>query len=185
MEGGATEEGADAILVRASGVAAADGDPADAASAVGVTYGIDAETWLDRWGKDAERAVAVSAGERSRSAAAVSRSESVSTSPSGPGGDPVQVGAGIVETVPSASDVGAVGAAVHEYLDEWRGHEPTVYVDTLADIVDATDVEVTFRFLHALVARAKAADARVVAAVGEALPPHVEETFAPLFDADV
>lgn len=181
MDGGASDEGGDAVLVTASGVAAADGDPADAAAAVGVTYRFDAETWLDRWGNDSEHAVAVSAGERSRSPAAVAQSESVSSAPSGPSGDPVQVEAGVVETVPSASDVGLVGAAVHDYLDEWGDYEPTVYVDSLADVVDATDVEVTFRFLHALVARASDADARVVASAGENLPAHVEETFAPLF----
>lgn len=179
MEGGASDAGGDTVLVTASGVAAADGDLADAAAAVGVTYRFDAETWLDRWGNDRERAVAVSAGEQSRSAAAVTRSESV---PSGPGEETLQVEAGVVETVPSESDVGSVGAAVHAYLDEWREQRPTVYVDSLADVVDATDVEVTFRFLHALVARARDADARVVAAVGDDLPEHVVGTFAPLFD---
>jgi hypothetical protein len=185
MGGGASDEGGDAVLVTASGGAAADGDPADAAAAVGVTYCFDAETWLDRWGNDREHAVAVSAGEQSRSAAAVTSSESVSTGPSGPsgpGGDPVQVEAGVVEAVPSESDVGSVGAAVHEYLDEWGAYEPTVYVDSLAEIVEATDAEVTFRFLHALVARARDADARVVAAVGDDLPEHVVATFEPLFD---
>jgi len=182
MGGGATHEGGDAVLVTASGVAAADGDPVDAAAAVGVTYRFDAETWLDRWGDDRERAVAVSAGEQSRSATAVAGSESVSSGPRGPGGDPVEVEAGVVETVPSVGDIGAVGAAVHEYLAEWHEYAPTVYVDSLADVVDATDVELTFRFLHVLVARAQDADARVVASVGEGLPADVVETFAPLFD---
>lgn len=185
MGRGARDEGADAVLVTASGVAAADADPEDAAAAVGVTYRFDAETWLDRWGADRAHAVAVSAGEQSRSAATVTQSSSVSSGQSGPGvpgGDPVKVGAGVVETVPSTSDVGSVGAAVHEYLDEWDEHAPTVYVDSLSDVVDATDAEVTFRFLHALVARARAVDARVVASVGEGLPAHVEETFVPLFD---
>jgi len=185
MGGGASDEGEDAVLVTASGVAAADGDPGDAAAAVGVTYRLDAETWLDRWGRERERAVAVSAGERSRSAAAATESASVTAGGrgrNGPGGGPVQVEAGLVEAVPSPEAVGAVGAAVHEYLDEWASYDPTVYVDSLADVVDATDAEVTFRFLHALVARAREADGRVVAATGEGLPSHVEETFAPLFD---
>lgn len=185
MGGGASDEETGAVLVTASGVAAADGDPTDPAAAIGVTFRFDAETWLDRWGNDREHAVAVSAGEQSRSAAAVTQSSSVSagrSGPSGPGGDPVQVEAGVVEAVPSVSDVGTVGATVHEYLDEWSDHKPTVYVDSLADIVDATDAEVTFRFLHALVARARDADARVVASVGDGLPAHVVETFAPLFD---
>lgn len=185
MGGGDSDEGAGAVLVTASGVAAADGDPADAAAAVGVTYRFDAETWLDRWGHSREHAVAVSAGEQSRSAAAVTQSGSVSSGrsgPSGPGGDPVQVEAGVVETVPSESDVGTVGAAVHEYLDEWAAYEPTVFVDSLAGVVDATDAEVAFRFVHALVARAQDANARVVAAIGEGLPAHVEATFEPLFD---
>lgn len=185
MEGGASSKGGDAILVTASGTAAPDGDPADrpdSTAAIGVTYCFDAETWLDRWGASRERAVAVSAGERSRSASVVARSESEPRSPSGPGGDPVEVEAGVVEAVPSESDVGAVGAAVHEYLDEWTACEPTVYVDNLAAIVDATGSEVTFRFVHALVARARAADARVVATLGAEIPPHAEATFAPLFD---
>ncbi|WP_089668834.1 DUF7504 family protein [Halobacterium jilantaiense] len=184
MDGGGSSEGADAVLVTARGTAAADGDPADrdSAAVIVVTYCFDAESWLDRWGTSQERAVAVSAGERSRSAAAVARSDSGTRSPDGPGGDPVQVEAGVVETVPSKSDVGAVGAAVHEYLDEWDDCELTVYVDSLGAIVDATDSEVTFRLVHALVARAQDADARVVAAVGEGIPPHVEATFAPLFD---
>jgi hypothetical protein len=182
MGGGATHEGGDAVLVAASGVAAADGDPVDTSAAIGVTYRSDAETWLDRWGDDRERVVAVSAGEQSRSAATVTGSESVSSGPRGPGSDPVQVEAGVVETVPSVGDVGTVGATVHEYLEEWRQYAPTVYVDSLVDIVDATDVELTFRFLHVLVARAQDADARVVASVGEDLPVHVVETFAPLFD---
>ena len=183
MGGGASDGAADAVLVTAPGVDAADGDPGEAAAAVGVTYHFDAETWLDRWGRDRERAVAVSAGEYSRSAAAVAEGGSVSVGgPGGPGADTGPVGAGVVEAVPSASDVGAVGAAVHEYLGEWSAYEPAVYVDSLADVVDATDVEVAFRFVHALVARAGEADARVVAATGDGLPRHVEETFAPLFD---
>ena len=185
MGGGASDEGGDAVLVRASGVAAADSDPTSATAAIGVTYRFDAETWLDRWGDNHNHVVAVSAGEQSRSAAAVTQSRSVSkggSGPSGPSGDPMQVEAGIVETVPSASDVGAAGAAVHEYLAEWEEYGPTVYVDSLAEIVDATDAEVTFRFLHALVARAQDADARVVASLGDGLPAHVEETFVPLFD---
>ena len=182
MDGGASEEGAGTVLVTGSGVAAADGDPEDAAAAVGVTYRFEAETWLDRWGADAERAVAVSAGEQSRSVAAVSHSDPTSTGATGPESDPLQVEAGVVETVASASDVGTVGAAVHDYLDAWDDHAATVYVDSLTEVVGATDAEVTFRFLHALVARAQDADARVVAAVGADLPPHLEETFAPLFD---
>jgi len=182
MGGGTTHEGGDAVLVTASGVAAVDGDPVDAAAAVGVTYHFNAETWLDRWGADRERAVAVSAGEQSRSAAAVTGSAAAPDGAGVPGSDPVQVEAGVVETVPSAGDVGAVGAAVHDYLEAWGEHAPTVYVDTLADVVDATDAELAFRFLHVLVSRAEDADARVVASVGEGLPAHVVETFAPLFD---
>ena len=185
MEGGATDKEADAVLVTESGVAAVDGDPTDAAAAVGVTYRFDAETWLDRWGADCEHAVVVSAGERSRGAAVVSGSESASNATSGPAVDPIEVEAGVVAAVPSASDVGAVGAAVHEYLEEWRACEPTVYVDSLTEVVEAADAEVAFRFVHALVARAREADARVVAAAGDGLPRHVEETFAPLFDATV
>jgi|GEM_PF-1325594 len=185
MEGGASSKGGDAVLVTASGTAAPDGDPADrpdSTPAIGVTYCFDAETWLDRWGASRERAVAVSVGERSRSTSAVARSEPGSRSPSGPGSDLVQTEAGAVTAVPSKSDVGTVGATVHEYLDEWTACEPTVYVDSLAAIVDATDSEVTFRFVHALVARARNADARVVATLGEEIPPHAEATFAPLFD---
>lgn len=184
MDGGTIDTGGDAVLVTAPGVAAADGDPVDrdsvdASAVVGVTYRFDAETWLDRWGDGRELAVAVSAGEQSRSAAAtVGGAEN---GPAGPDGDQVQVGAGVVEAVPSASDVGAVGATVHEYLAEWGNHRPTVYVDSLADAVDATSAEVAFRFLHALVARSRDVDARVVVSVGDDLPEDVVATFAPLF----
>jgi hypothetical protein len=187
MEGGASEAGADAVFVTAPGVAAVDGDPMaggprETSAAIGVTYRFDAETWLDRWGAGREFAVAVSAGERSRSAGAAATAGAAPGSTTGPNVDQVQTEAGIVETVPSVGDVGAVGATVHGYLDEWRDHHPTVYVDSLSDVVNATSSEVAFRFLHALVARARDADARVVVSVGDDLPEHVVGTFAPLFD---
>jgi len=182
MGGVDTIGGTSAVLVTSPDVAAADGDPRDPSTVVGVTYSFDAETWLERWGTGRERAVAVSAGERTRSAAVATATKSTPD-----GGDrldaSLQVDAGTVETVPSTADVGGVGTTVHDYLDEWAVHEPTVYVDGLADVVAATDVEVAFRFLHALVARAGEADGRVVASVGgSGVPQHVVETVAPVFD---
>jgi len=182
MGGVDTPGGASAVLVTSPDVAAADGDSRDPSAVVGVTYSFDAETWLERWGIDRERAVAVSAGERTRSAAVATATESTPVGGDGPGVS-LQVDAGTVETVPSASDVGEVGTTVHEYLDEWAADEPTVYLDGLADVVEATDVEVAFRFLHALVARTGEADGRVVASLGGGgVPKHVVETVAPLFD---
>jgi hypothetical protein len=187
MGGVDTQGGASAVLVTSPDVTAADGDPREPSTVVGVTYSFDAETWLERWGIDRERAVAVSAGEKTRSAAVATRTESAP----GDAGDshagvPTQVDTTVVETVASERDVGEVGAIVHEYLHEWAGHEPTVYVDGLESIVDATDAEVAFRFLHVLVARVDEAGGRVVVSLdADAAPQHVTETFSPLFDERV
>lgn len=187
MGGVDTPGGASAVLVTSPDVTAADGDPRDPSTVVGVTYSFDAETWLERWGIDRERAVAVSAGERTRSAAVATRTESTP----GDGDDghaavPSQADVGVVETVASERAVGEVGATVHEYLHEWASHEPTVYVDGLERIVEATDAEVAFRFLHVLVARAEAADGRIVVSLdADAVPEYVAQTFSPLFDERV
>lgn len=184
-----TQAGASAVLVTSPGVTAADGDPGDPSTVVGVTYSFDAETWLERWGMDRERAVAVSVGETTRSAAVATSTESTPAGATVDGrstGVSTQVDAGVVETVPSERAVGEVGATVHAYLDEWAAHGPTVYVDALEDVVDATDAEVAFRFLHVLVARATETGGRVVVSLdADAVPDHVPETFAPLFGTRV
>lgn len=171
MRGETTRERPGNLLSTAPGVGAADADRADASDVVAVTYDANAEEWLSRWGESGDRVAVVSPGERSRGAAATT-----------PGATPVSTSAGVVETVSDRTDVAAVGALVHEYLSAW-GPDVTVYVDGLADVVAATSVETAFRFAHVLLARADAADARVVAAFDrDAYPPHVVETVAELFD---
>jgi hypothetical protein len=168
------ETRSDAVSSRLSterGVAAADADPAEASAAIAVSYDVGAEAWLERWGDASERAAVVSVGERARGVAATT-----------PDAEPISTTAGVVETVPDETDVAAVGEVVHEYLASWDA-DTTVYVDALSDVVDATTVETAFRFAHVVLARARHADARVVAAFdGDAYPPHVVETFAELFD---
>jgi hypothetical protein len=158
-------------LVTEPGVGAAEADQGDPDAVVAVTYGADAEPWLERWGTGFDRVAVVSAGERARGAAATT-----------PGADPISTTVGVVETVPDAADVAAVGAVVHEYLSAWDAGV-TVYVDGLADVIAASDVETAFRFAHVLLARAEHADARVVASLDrDACPQHVVATFAELFD---
>jgi len=161
------------VLVARTEVSPDSVDVADDASVLGVAYEQDAETWLKRWNRDAERAVAVSVGERSRSAASTSA-----------GGNPITAVTGIVETVPDETDVGTVGTLVHEYLTAWENAEAaTVVVDDLAAVVDHTSTETAFRFTHAVVSCAAAMGARVVAAFDpEAYPAHVVGTFGELFD---
>lgn len=139
---------------------------------LGVTYEADAETWLAHLDDDADRTVVVSVGERTRGAASVASN-----------GDSIVATAGVVETVPDASDPGAVGGLVHEYLAAWEGEPATVCVEDLEVLLDATSTETVFRFVHAVLARADAADASVVVALdADAYPPHVVDTFAELFD---
>lgn len=183
-----TQAGANAVLVTSSGATAAEGDPRDPSTVVGVTYSFDAETWLERCGMNRERAVAVSVGETTRSAAAAASTESTPVAAAGDShtSASTQVEAGAVETVPSKRAVGQVGATVHAYLDDWAAHDPTVYVDALEDVVDATDAEAAFRFLHVLTACATEAGGRVVVSLDpEAVPSHVPETFSPLFETRV
>lgn len=144
----------------------------DESNVLGVTYEADAEAWLGQLDADADRTVVVSVGEQARGAASAA-----------PGGDCVTTTAGVVETVPDASDPGAVGALVHEYLSAWNGESTTVYVEDFEVLLDAVSTEAAFRFVHALLARADAADAAVVVALdADAYPPHVVDTFAELFD---
>lgn len=143
------------------------------ASVLGVAYEDDAETWLERWNGDVERAAVVSVGERSRSAASTSA-----------GGSPVTAVTGIVETVPDQTDLGTVGALVHDYLSAWEDTaEATVFVDDLTAVIDHTSTELAFRFTHAVLSCASTTDANVVATLDpDAYPQHVVGTFGELFD---
>jgi hypothetical protein len=161
-------------LVVGAGAAAVDADAADASNVLGVTYSTPAEDWLGRFQAGPQRVAVVSVGEQSRGAAA--------SSP-GAGTDVLASTAGAVETVPDVDDVAAVGTLVNDYLAAWEGAGDTaVVVDDLSVVLDAVSAETAFRFLHALLSRASAADARVVVGFDDAdHPPHVVETFAPLF----
>ncbi|WP_232687054.1 DUF7504 family protein [Halobacterium zhouii] len=142
-------------------------------NSLGVTFGVDAEQWLGNWQAGADRVAVVSAGERSRTTASVA------------GGDDVVAElTGAVETVPETSDVSVVGELVNEYLVKWRGDgDTTVYVDDLTTLLDSVSAETAFRFVHALLARATATDARVVVSMdGDAHAPHVVGTFEALFE---
>ncbi|MFB6069183.1 MAG: hypothetical protein ABEJ90_04570 [Halobacterium sp.] len=170
MRGEGADSDAAHVLVTggAEAATAVDGE----SNVLGVTYGSDAESWLSRLAEGADRRVVVSVGEQSRSAAATAS-----------GVEPVTATAGVVETVEDETDVGAVGVLVHEYLSAWEGEPATVYVDGVERLLDAVPAEDAFRFLHAVLARADAAGATVVASLdAAAYPGHVVETFAELFD---
>lgn len=171
MRGEEPERDSTHVLVTGGGraVDAVESEP----NVLGVTYESDAETWLGRLGDDAERTVVVSVGEQTRGAAASAASN----------GDSIVATAGVVETVPSVDDLGAVGALVHEYLSAWGDEPTTVYVEDLETLLDAVSTEAVFRYVHTVLARANAAGATVVVALdAAAYPPHIVDTFAELFD---
>ncbi|WP_336035349.1 DUF7504 family protein [Halobacterium yunchengense] len=163
------------VLVAGAGADGGDVDVGSASNVLAVTYRTPAEDWLGRFQAGPERVAVVSVGEQSRAATA--------SSPGG-GTDVLASTTGVVETVADAGDVAAVGALVCDYLAAWEGAGSTdVVVDDASAVLDAVSAETAFRFLHALLSRAASMDARVVAGFDASrYPPHVVQTFAPLFD---
>ncbi|AAG20617.1 MULTISPECIES: hypothetical protein [Halobacterium] len=168
---------ADAVIVTEPDVTAVDADPRTASTAVGVTYAFDAETWIRRWGANKDRVAAVTAGSGDVRTATARSSPAAHTDAA-----PIQLPA----TPPNGCDMATVGVIVHAYLGAWETHDPTVYLDGLERSVAVTDPEAVFRFLHALVARARAVDGRLVASIAaHDLPADTVKTLLPLFDERV
>lgn len=165
------------VLVARPGATAVDADVSPTPNVLGVTYGMDAESWLGNWQAGPDQLAVVSVGERSRAATA--------TGETSPGtADVVSTVTGAVETVPDATNVAQVGTLVNDYLTEWQNAgATTVYVDALAELLDHVSAKTAFRLLHALRSRAETTNARLVVALDTGdQPAHVVLTFAELFD---
>lgn len=174
-EGG--DDGSEHVLVAGPGATAVDADVPQASNVLGVAYGAAAEDWLGGFQAGPERVAVVSVGEYSRSAASARAGADA-------GRDVVATATGAVETVPDVGDVAAVGTLVNDYLSAWNDDgDTTVFVDDLSVLLEAVDAETAFRFVHVLLSRASATDARVVAGFDtDDQPPHVARTLEVLFD---
>lgn len=93
----------------------------------------------------------------------------------------------LTRCVASSADLGGVGLACSELLRRFGGDAGVrVAVDSLSDLVDATDANTAFRFLHVLTGRIAGADGLGVATLR--IDRHDEQTcntVAQLFDARV
>lgn len=89
-----------------------------------------------------------------------------------------------VHEVSDPTDLTGVGIAVGEWLRARDGDErPVVCLDSLSTLLQYADLERAFRFLHALVAQVRAADARAYASVDPgAHDETTHSTLATLFD---
>lgn len=77
------------------------------------------------------------------------------------GTEPTQVTAGGITNVGSAGDLTGIGIAVSEYLAEWGTDRPTVLCfDSITTLLQYTDIQAVFRFLHVLTRRSEQAGAR-------------------------
>lgn len=90
-------------------------------------------------------------GERTRSTATASTSSEIDAWP----------GATTVQVVPDPTDLAGIGLAVNERLEGWGDDGQTVVCyHSLTHLLDYVDLQTAFRFLHVLLGRIAAADAR-------------------------
>lgn len=88
------------------------------------------------------------------------RSVAASAAGGGPDGP---LGVGPVETISNPSDLTGIGISVTEFLKDWHGngHKTVVCFDSLTAMLQYTEMETAYEFLHVLVGRAYAVDALV------------------------
>ncbi|MFB6127169.1 MAG: hypothetical protein ABEJ79_07755 [Halolamina sp.] len=116
-----------------------------------VSYTKSPDTQLDRFREAATRQpsnVGIVSVEDS------TRSVSASNTDGGIGGGPV-------DTVSSPNDLTGVGISITEFLQRWtdNDHRTVVCFDSLTAMLQYTDIETAYEFLHVIVSRIYATDA--------------------------
>jgi|GEM_PF-4408879 len=148
--GGAPASGTNALIlvpsdgrVERQSVADLSGVDLTTANALAVTYGEDAEAWLNDWyddvGGPATTMAVLSPGEFTRSTAATS-APSTQTLP----------GWGTVEAFDDATDFAYLGRRTREFLRRWAvtANQTVLTFETVSDLLDLVDCRTAFRFLH-------------------------------------
>jgi len=137
-------------------------DGRDGARVLAILYREDVDSWMTAIRDRRER---------------VSSAGFVAVGPTG--GDAASEVSDAVCVVPDPTDLTGVGIAVSEWLDSCAPDErPVVCLDSLSAVLQYADTERTFRFLHTLNARFRAADARAFVSIDPSA--HDESTVATL-----
>ena len=145
-----------------------------------VSYTESPDDWLQAWlthGNDRPAEVEfIRVGETMRSTAAVHSAT------------PHQQVAHPITAVADPRDVSALGIAISECLANWADNEnqTVVCVDSLTALLHEIETELAFRFLHMLVGRVQAAQARACYTITpEAHDDQTLATLADLFDTHI